>query len=218
MHPNPLFRSRERSSNLAYARERGFGVLTMGGVDGAVLGPLAAHVPFVLRHDPSGGVVDAHLSRANPIVQGLERAAAPVPALLIVSGPDGYVSPDGYGPHAEGQVPTWNYVAVHLRGHLELRPASELHAHLSDLAAHHEAFLAPKPPWSLDRLSAERVEGLAKAILPVRLRISAVDGTWKLGQNKAAAARVLAADAMREAPWGQEVAQLAAWMADPPGS
>ena len=93
----------------------GFGVLAVGNGEADV--PLLSHVPFIVAED--GAAVHAHLVRANPIARLL--AAGERPAVLAVSGPDGYVSPDWYGAEPD-QVPTWNYVAVHLRGTLRLRP------------------------------------------------------------------------------------------------
>jgi transcriptional regulator len=85
MHPNPAFRQTPAEDALRIACERGFGVLSVNG--GA--GPLAAHVPFEII--PDGTAVTLHLARSNAIA----RAALPLPALLVVPGPDACVSPDG---------------------------------------------------------------------------------------------------------------------------
>ncbi len=124
MHPNPLFRGVEAARNIAFARSRGFGVLSVNGADG----PLLSHVPFVL--EPGGDVAELHLVRSNPIVRAL---AQPADAVIAVSGADSYVSPDWYG--VDDQVPTWNYVAVHLRGRLEQLPPEELRGVLDRLSA-----------------------------------------------------------------------------------
>jgi transcriptional regulator len=62
-----------------------------------------------------GGVIVAHMARANPQWKTI---AADGPALLICSGPQAYISPSWYAAKAEhGRVvPTWNYSAVHLYG------------------------------------------------------------------------------------------------------
>ncbi len=112
MHPNPAYRTASTAQNLSFARERGFGVLTIGGADG----PLASHIPFVLSADDA--TFGAHVVRSNPIAGLLEGEG--VSALMIISGPDAYISPDWYG--LDDQVPTWNYVAVHLRGTLRRLP------------------------------------------------------------------------------------------------
>jgi transcriptional regulator len=142
MHPNPVFRSGTEAAALAMARARSFGILSVNGT----AGPLAAHVPF----DLGEGEVFFHLARSNPIAH----AALPAAAVLMVSGPDAYVSPDWYG--VEDQVPTWNYIAVHLRGVLEPLPPEALRPHLARLSHHMEAQLAPKPVWTMDKMSDEQ--------------------------------------------------------------
>lgn len=201
MHPNPAFRQTAREANLAFARARGFGVLAVAGDEG----PLLSHVPFVL--DAEGGAAGLHLVRSNPIARRL--AAGPLPAVLAVSGPDGYVSPDWYG--VADQVPTWNYVAVHLRGALELLPAEALRPHLDRLSAAFEERLLPKKPWTADKMEPGALARMMRMILPCRLTVATVDGTWKLNQNKDEAARLGAAAAI-EGSSGQELARLAALM------
>ena len=132
MHPNPAFRKTDTARNLDFAYTRGFGVLCVNGTDGPVL----AHVPFVMAADRS--FVDLHLARSNNIIA----AGMPASAVLAVSGGDHYVSPDWYG--LADQVPTWNYIAVHLRGTLAPLPPEALEPHLNELSAMQEATLAPK--------------------------------------------------------------------------
>lgn len=202
MHPNPAFRQTPAERNLAFARERGFGILTLNGPDG----PLAAHVPFVLSDD--GTYLDLHLVRSNPVARAL---GIPQPALLAVSGPDAYVSPDWYG--IDHQVPTWNYVAVHLRGTLALLPETDLRAHLDALSAAFENRLLPKPPWLTGKLPAEALDRMMRQIVPARLVVTDVQGTWKLNQNKPAAARHAAAGALMQSQVGSDPAAIAALIA-----
>jgi transcriptional regulator len=204
MHPNPAFRQRPASANLDFARARGFGVLAVNGGQG----PLMAHVPFVLTE--AGNAALAHLVRSNPLVRQLDQA---LPAVLSVSGPDGYVSPDWYG--ADGQVPTWNYVAVHLRGPLELLDENELEAILAALSAEQEGRIAGKAPWTMDKMAPEALARMMRQIVPVRLTIEEVEGTWKLSQNKPASVRLGAAGAVAGGS-GQELGALAALMQSPP--
>ncbi len=199
MHPNPAFRAAPTDLNLRFAAARGFGVLSINGEGG----PLAAHVPFVVE----GEAVCTHLARSNPILRAL---GGPVPALLAVSGPEGYVSPDWYG--AADQVPTWNYVAVHLRGMLGRRPEDELRPHLERLSAAFEARLLPKRPWTHGKMGAGVMDRMERMIVPVRLDLTGVEGTWKLNQNKPDAVRASAADGVE----GAGNAALAALMRMPP--
>jgi transcriptional regulator len=86
MHPNSSFRKTSKQTNIDFARDRGFGVLSF---NGATV-PLNAHIPFLLTKD--GTKLEAHLARSNPILGALKDGAKP--ALLTVSGPDAYISPD----------------------------------------------------------------------------------------------------------------------------
>lgn len=190
MHPNPAFRSTPADENLAFARRRGFGILSVNGADG----PLAAHVPFLISPDASHA--DLHLARSNPV--GRACMAAPVPALIAVSGPDAYISPDWYG--AEDQVPTWNYIAVQLRGTLHALPEDALRPHVESLSAEHETRLLPKTPWRTDKMSEGTMPRMMRMILPYRFQITAVEGTWKLGQNKTPELRARAAEALSQQP------------------
>jgi transcriptional regulator len=184
MHPNPAFRQTPAERNLAFARARGFGLLTLNGPEG----PLAAHIPFLLSE--AGDSLDLHLARSNPIA----RASLPAPALIAVSGPDAYISPDWYG--LDDQVPTWNYVAVHLRGTLHPLPPEALRGHADALSARFEQDLLPKKPWVSSKMSEGVMERMMRMILPFRMEVTGIDGTWKLNQNKPEAARLGAAAAL----------------------
>lgn len=201
MHPNPAFRKATQTSALEFASQRGFGILSINGPDG----PTAAHVPFTIS--PDGSYVDAHVMRSNPIARAL---TTPQPALLAISGPDGYISPDWYG--VEDQVPTWNYIAIHLRGQLQLLPQTDLRGVLDHLSNEFEARLAPKPIWKTDKVPAETLDKLMRMIVPVRLDITSIDSTRKLSQNKPDAARLGAADSLATSPVGSELSTLAQLM------
>jgi transcriptional regulator len=199
MHPNPAFRGETAERSAAFAAARGFGILAVNGAEGPVL----THVPFLLAEDR--GSADLHLVRSNPIAR-----MAPAEAVIAVTGPDAYVSPDWYG--VADQVPTWNYVAVHLRGRLIALDEAELRPMLERQSAGFEAGLE-KRPWTMDKMSGEAVARMLRQILPFRLEIGRIDGTWKLGQNKpeevrrAAAARVAGTH-------GSEAAEVARLMGE----
>jgi len=201
MHPNPAYRKAPKVRAMEFATERGFGALTVAGPEGI----LAAHIPFIVEK----GVMAAHMVRSNPLARHL--GGGPAAALMIVSGPDGYISPDWYG--EPDRVPTWNYVAVHLRGELRLIDEALLRAHLDRLAANFEARLAPKAPWKADKMTPDVLARLLRQIVPVEMTIESVDSTFKLNQNGAASARLGAAAALAQGGTpGLETAALVALM------
>lgn len=193
MHPNPIYRTMPQHGQIDFARARSFGTLAVNAADG----PLLSHIPFQLSED--GARLEAHLVRSNPILRLLE---SPLPAVIAVSGPDAYVSPDWYG--TDNQVPTWNYVAVHLRGQLERLDQSELHGILERLSANMESRITGKTPWKIDKMDPEIYARMQRQIVPVAMKIESIDGTWKLNQNKTAGARLGAATGIEAAGIGSE--------------
>lgn len=197
MHPNPAFRQTTSGDALAIAARRGFGVLAVNGPDG----PIAAHVPFEVLD----GNLRLHLARSNPIL----RAGLPLPAVMVVSGPDAYVSPDWYG--AMDQVPTWNYIAVHLRGALRALPDDALRPHLDRVSAAFEARIAKKP-WTMEKMSSDATLRMTRMIVPLEMTIDSVESTIKLNQNKTPEQRAGAISGIALHPVGMEAAQIAEWM------
>ncbi|MDG1069791.1 MAG: FMN-binding negative transcriptional regulator [Sulfitobacter sp.] len=203
MHPNPVFHDASAARNIAFARSRAFGVLALNAEDG----PQISHVPFLLNEDASS--VDLHLVRSNPIARMGE---GPHVAKILVSGPDSYVSPDWYA--VQDQVPTWNYIAVHLTGTLERLPQEQIRDVLDRQSAEYEAQLLPKTPWTTAKMTPDVLEKMMRMIVPFRFTVTGVDGTWKLGQNKPEAARLAASGQMADHGIGSETAVLAAMMRD----
>ena len=197
MHPNPAFRGTPEGEALRFARERGFATLIANGAGV----PFIAAAPFVLA--PDGAAAALHLLRSNPLARAL-----PARVTMVVSGPDGYVSPDWYG--APDQVPTWNYVAVHLSGPAEALPEAALRPHLDALSAAFEARL-DKAPWTSAKMTPGVMERMMRSLVAVRVRIEAVASTAKLNQNKPPDVRHAAAGRI-EGGLGHELAALAALM------
>jgi transcriptional regulator len=148
-------------------------------------GPDATHLPMMLAPDEGPfGTLHFHLARANP----QWRTAANGPALVIFSGPDGYVSPSWYPAKAEhGRVvPTWNYVTVHASGIPDIYDDPDrLHALVTRLTEKHERDRAT--PWAVSDAPAAYVARQLRAIVGVALPIASLTGKWKLGQNRSAA-------------------------------
>ena len=199
MHPNPAFRKEPEFLHLNLIRQRGFGTLAVN----ATPAPLLSHIPFVLSEDNASA--DLHLVRSNPIA----RLEMPVPAVLAVLGPDGYVSPDWYEDPTQSQVPTWNYVAANLRGRLEPMPDTHLRHHLDQISATFETRLTPKKPWTADKMPSGALDRMMRMIRPFRLQIEEVEGTWKLNQNKEDAHRANAAAQIKHSAIGHETDALA---------
>ena len=206
MHPNPIFRKSECEANVEFVRHRSFSNLSINAEDG----PLVSHVPFHLSED--GKSLEAHLVRSNPIVRALKTGETK--AVISVNGGDGYISPDWY--EIEDQVPTWNYVAVHLRGGVRLLPNDALRGVLGRLSAAMEKRLLPKSIWTMDKMTPEALAKMMRQIAPIAMDVSDIDGTWKLSQNKPDDVRVRAHQGLASTGFGLEYQTIAELMKDPP--
>lgn len=171
MHPNRRFDWTDREEIFAFIADIAFCSIFVSGAEG----PAVFHVP-VIACGPDR--LRFHVSRANRGFGSLERGRV----LLSCVGPDSYISPDWYG--TDDQVPTWNYVSVEAEGPVRRLSDDELAAQLDSLSADHEARLAPKPPWTRDKMSPGRFDAMMKAIVGFELEVEALRGCRKLGQNK----------------------------------
>ena len=79
--------------------------------------PWATHLPLELETGPKGSdVLTGHMARRNPQWKHFKENEQ---VLAIFNGPHAYISSSWY--HDE-EVPTWNYVAVHVYGNLRILP------------------------------------------------------------------------------------------------
>ena len=162
----------------AVLREPGAGEL----ITATPKGLLATLLP--LLHDPDAGPRGAllgHLARSN------EQWRQPCvgEAMVLLRGPDAYVSPAWYPSKAEhGRVvPTWNYVRVHVYGALVVHDDPGWLADLVDrLTRQHEAHR--DAPWSTADAPPRFVEGQLRAVVGVELQITRVEAKAKLSQNR----------------------------------
>ena len=116
--------------------------------------------------------------------------AAEVEPLILVDGPDAYVSPGWYETKRRTgkDVPTWNYVTVHAHGTLTLHhDAAWLEDVVRRLSDRHEA--GRSHPWSVDDAPRDYIDAQLRAIVGVELRLTRLDAKRKLSQNRIADGR-----------------------------
>ena len=170
MHPNSAFRSDDRALLETLIAEIGFGMVFLTTPDG----PRVAHTPLVSTGD---GAIQFHLARGNALTRHLPGSNA----LLLLNGPDGYVSPRWYVD--DGQVPTWNYVALELEGPVRRMEEEGTIALLRAIGEANEARI-PGDPWTLDKTEPAYFRKLLGGIVGFELEVRAWRPTLKLSQNK----------------------------------
>jgi transcriptional regulator len=140
--------------------------------------PAASLLPIIWH----GSTVIAHMAKANPQWRDIGSGC---PGLVIVAGPEAYVTPTWYPSKAEHgrAVPTWNYVAVHLTGSVQVRrDPSWLRAAVAELTELHETGRAER--WAITDASNDFVDAQLKAIVGIELTVERVDAKAKLSQNR----------------------------------
>jgi transcriptional regulator len=144
----------------------------------------ATLLPFVYDEpddDHPLGRLLGHLARPND----QWRQPALGEAMVIVRGPDAYISPAWYPSKTEhGRVvPTWNYVTAHVHGRLVVHDDADwVESLVRRLTAKHED--GREPGWSVEDAPPDYVAGQLRAIVGLEVAISRVEAKWKLSQNR----------------------------------
>ena len=206
MYSPPAFRWNDRAAALDFARAHNFAtMITFAG--GA---PIVTHLPVLI--DADGARLRGHVARANPHAAHIDGASH----LFVFSGPYAYISPDWY--KTEEDVPTWNYVAVHVSGEgRAFTDETETDRFLSDLSDHEESRrhdLATGQFWKMEKLDPEDHARMRRAILAFDIDIENVEAKAKMSQNKKPDVATRVVDALASAP-GERERTVAALMAGP---
>jgi len=163
---------------------------------------VATHLPLVIKDEGEHGLIEGHFAKANRHWQAL----AGRETLVVFSGPHSYVSPANYV--EELSVPTWNYIAVHAYGTLELVEDEVGKAAL--LAGLIEA----NEPAYAERWNA-MPDGFRRTMLAgiqgFRIPIARIEGKFKISQNRAPEERANVQAAQAVGTLDERA--LAAWMA-----
>jgi transcriptional regulator len=163
----------------AMVRSVSVGQLVTVGPDGA---PDATLLPILWEGDE----VIAHVARAN---EQWRRITDGTPALVVVTGPDAYVTPRWYASKREhGRVvPTWNYSAVHLSGPVAVHDDVEwLRTAVTRLTNRHEGVAAESERWHVTDAPPRFVDGQLRAIVGISVEVARVEAKAKLSQNRSA--------------------------------
>jgi transcriptional regulator len=139
----------------------------------------ATMLPFF--HDRDHGTLLGHFARNNDHWKRADGRQG----LVIVRGPDSYISPTWYASKAEhGRVvPTWNYVTAHVHGPVTIHDDVDwLESLVRRLTDAHET--GRPAPWSVDDAPEKFFQGMLRAIVGVEVRIERIDAKFKLSQNR----------------------------------
>jgi transcriptional regulator len=170
MYIPKLYRNNDVTEILDFIRQNGFAQLIS--IKENV--PFASHLPVMLKSDGDRHFLHGHMARGNPQWKSL----ASQKALIIFNGPHAYISSSWYD-HVN--VPTWNYIAVHIYGTIRIIDGDELYASLKTLTDHYES--TQEKPITVEGMD-EYVRRQMKGIVGFEMIIEKMEGKWKMSQNR----------------------------------
>ena len=136
----------------------------------------ATHLPLIVRDEGDHGVLLGHFAKANPHWEAL----AGRDSLVVFPGPHGFVSPSLYVEPLS--VPTWNYIAIHAYGTLELIEEPEAKkALVEELIEVHDPVYLERWRGMPDGYRRSMLTG----IMGFRIPIAQIEGKFKISQNRA---------------------------------
>jgi len=156
----------------AFIKNNSFGIL-LSTTNNKIWG---THIPLELEQDLNGQeVIYGHVAKANIQWKDFEQNED---VLMIFNGPHAYVSSSWY---SHENVPTWNYIAVHVYGKIKIIDEEELLYSITKLVDKYEAH--QKSPVSVDKFSDKTMRQM-KGIVGFKVLITEIQAAYKLSQNK----------------------------------
>ncbi len=165
----PAYAKNENEEDLKdFIRKNGFGIV-VSTVDGKLW---ATHIPLILV----GGKLQGHISRGNKQWRALPQNEE---VMVIFLGPHTYVSSSWYD---HENVPSWDYVAVHVYGKAHIQSEEELIESLRQLTNKYEKDSVH--PISVDTMSKKFLHTELRGTIGFEITIERMEASYKLSQNR----------------------------------
>lgn len=138
--------------------------------------PWGTHIPLELgKNSNDADVLVGHIAKANlqskNLIDGDE-------VLCIFNGPHSYISSSWY---QQEEVPTWNYIAVHVYGTVKIQTSEELLTSLHELVNKYEQ--QSEHPISLNDMSDKTMRQVS-GIIGFEIEINDIQAVNKLSQGR----------------------------------
>ncbi len=166
--PN-LYKNENQEEIHQFLHENGFAIL-VNQTNGKLW---ATHIP--LYFEPENNLLHGHLSIENPQSIDFKNDDE---VLVIFQGNHSYISSSWYD---HENVPTWNYIAVHVYGKIKILSHDETILHLKKLVDKYEA--NQEKPVKIENLSRKTMLQF-RGILGFEIHINSIEAKKKLSQNR----------------------------------
>lgn len=137
--------------------------------------PIATHLPFLVNHENDNIILTSHFAKANAQWNDIESDKV----LVVFSEPHAYISPKHYD--SERNVPTWNYISVHVYGQGKIiSDTDKVIKLLEHTIDNYEA--SYKQQW--DNFPVDYKLNLSTGIVAFDIIVTDLQAKKKLSQNK----------------------------------
>ena len=171
MYIPELYKNENQEEIQNFIHQNGFGIL-VNQTNGKLW---ATHIPLLLEEKNGKQILVGHISRENPQAESFKTNDE---VLALFSGAHSYISSSWYD---HENVPTWNYLAVHIYGKLKIHSLDETIEALKRLVDKYEA--KSEKPVRIEDLSKKTMLQ-ARGIVSFEIEITAIEAKKKLSQNR----------------------------------
>jgi transcriptional regulator len=167
-----IYKNENQEAITTFLKENSFGIL-INQTNGKLW---ATHIPLELGTNKEGKtILEGHISKENPQWKGF---AENDQILAIFSGPHSYISPSWYD---HENVPTWNYIAVHVYGKIKTIEGDAVIQSLKRLVDKYEQ--NSENPVRIEDLS-EKTMMQSRGIVAFEIEIEEIQAQQKMSQNR----------------------------------
>ncbi|ANH83669.1 transcriptional regulator [Niabella ginsenosidivorans] len=163
----------DKEEILSFIKRFSFGMVVTMNAAGR---PAATHLPFLAEEKDNGLTLLSHFAKANPQWKTIGQNEN---ILVIFSEPHAYISPSNY--EKELNVPTWNYIAVHLYGRGELITGQQ---QVTDLLNQTIETYEPAQKAKHAALPENFKTKMMNGIVAFKVDVTDIQAKKKLSQNK----------------------------------
>jgi len=169
--PN-LYKNENQEEIQNFIKENGFAIL-INQTNGKLW---ATHIPLILDKNNSGtDCLIGHISKENPQAKSFNSNDE---VLCVFSGSNAYISSSWYD---HENVPTWNYLAVHVYGKISILNQEETIKSLKKLVDKYES--NSKNPIKIETLSSKTMLQTS-GIVAFEIEIVSIEAVKKISQNR----------------------------------
>jgi transcriptional regulator len=172
MYVAPLNQQTDQQAIKKYVDDHGFATLVSSCNDEIA----TTHIPLVFTHKEGRPLLHGHIARANGQVAHIQQGCR---ATAIFMDTHAYISSSWYD-HVN--VPTWNYLAVHMQGRLQALDDEATLTSLHELVGQYEA--PDGSGFHISQMTQSDLRAHLRGLQGFVIEVDHIEASWKLSQNR----------------------------------